>query len=147
MAFLTITSMFLQVKNVLAGSLPENHGKYLLVEVPDGERNSDFVVVEKENETRSLIKVDTEENNEKKVKEKTECSGEGLGQCPKEHYCWMPPDGATIGECTFLPALQEICINKTCSTTEECEMFRDQEPRTGCLWDVCRYGRCHPYTY
>ena len=47
--FLTITSSFLEAKNALAASLPENHGKYLLVEVPDGKRNSDFVAVEKEN--------------------------------------------------------------------------------------------------
>ena len=146
MITVTITSMFLQVKNVLAGLLPKNHGKYLLVEVPDGKRNSDFVVVEKENETRSLIKVDTQENNEKKVKEKTECSGEGLGQCPKEHFCRMPP-GATVGECIFHPALQKISANKKCNTTEECEMWRDQEPRTGCLWGFCLRGTCHPYLY
>ena len=113
-AFLTITSIFLQVKYVLAGSLPENRGKYLLVEVPDG---------------------------------KIECSGEGLGQCPKEHFCGMPPDGATVGECVFHPALQEICGNKKCNTTEECEMWRDQEPRTGCLWDFCHKGTCSPYLY
>ena len=113
MAFLTIPSMFLQVKNVLAGPLPENRGKYLLVE----------------------------------LKEKTECSGGESGQCPIEHYCWMPLDGGTVGKCIFHPALQKICANKKCNTTEECEMWRDQEPRTGCLWDFCLKGTCSPYLY
>ena len=113
--FLTVTSSFLEVKNALAGSLPENRGKFLLVEVPDGKRNPDSVVVEKENGIKSLIKVNTKENVEKKVEE---------------------------GVAT--PLLPKSCYQKSCDTHDDCKLYNEQENPLGCEWRLCLRKRCHP---
>ena len=144
--FLTITSSFLEVKNVFAGSLFNNRGKYLLVEVPDGKRISDFVAVEKENGIKSLIKVDTKENVEKKAKEGTIiCSkDQEQAECPKGYYC-SKLNGAENGTCMFNPT-GELC-QISCRTHDHCKLYSEQGNPLGCLWDVCLRNRCHPYLY
>jgi len=142
--FLTITSNFLEVKNALAGSLPENHGKYLLVEVPDGKRNPDLVVVEKEDGVNSLIKVDTKENVEKKVKEGAIiCSkDQEQAECPKGYYC-SKLNKAENGTCQFDPT-GELC-QKSCDTHDDCKLYSEQENPLGCMWNICMKKRCHPH--
>ena len=141
--FLTITSSFLEAKNALAASLPENHGKYLLVEVPDGKRNPDLVVVEKENGIKSLIKVDTKENVEKKVEEGTIlCSkDQEQAECPKGYYC-SKLNKAENGTCWFNPT-GELC-QKSCDTHDDCKLYSEQENPLGCMWSICLEKRCPP---
>ena len=153
--FLTVTSSFLEVKNALAGSLPENRGKFLLVEVPDGKRNPDLVVVEKENGIKSLIKVNTKENVEKKVEEGTILCSEDQEQaeCPKGYYC-SKLDKAKNGTCWFnptgevaTPLLPKSCYQKSCNTHDDCKLYNEQENPLGCEWRLCLRKRCHPLLY
>ena len=147
-SFLTITSSFLEVKNVLAGTLPENNSKFLLVEVPDGKRNPDLVAVEKENGIKSLIKVDAKENVEKKVEEeRIICSkDQEQAECPKGYYC-SKLNKAKNGTCQFNPTV-ELC-HKSCDTHDDCKLYSEQENPLGCLWNIClrETKTCHPYLY
>ena len=68
--FILLSILFIYVgsKEALAGNMPDRgswgSGKFLLVETPDNKKPSDYLVVEKPNGRKSLIKLEKQTNNE-----------------------------------------------------------------------------------
>ena len=70
-ALFSIISFIFNNKNPTAESIEGNSAKFMLIETPESKQSPDFVVVEKVNGKKSLIKVDGETENEKSTQRRS----------------------------------------------------------------------------
>ena len=59
--FLTIISFLSNNKNAFANTVPESSGKIMSVKTPDNVKSPDYLVIEKQNGKKSLIKIEKQE--------------------------------------------------------------------------------------
>ena len=62
LTLLSIMILFVANKETLAGRVPESSGKFMLVETPDNEKPSKYLVVENPNGRKSLIEMEEPSN-------------------------------------------------------------------------------------
>ena len=70
-ALFSIISITFNNKNPTAESIKGNSGKFMLIETPESKQSPDFLVVEKVDGKKSLIKVDGETENEKSTQSRS----------------------------------------------------------------------------
>jgi len=84
-ALFSIISIIFNNKNPTAESIKRNSGKFMLIETPESKQSPDFLVVEKVDGKKSLIKVDEETENEKSSQSRSvsrlKKEGEICGRC------------------------------------------------------------------
>ena len=61
---LSVVFLYARNKEALAGRMPESTGKFILVETPDDQTSSKYLVIKKHNGRKSLIELEKQTNIE-----------------------------------------------------------------------------------